>query len=182
MKINSRNLSVYILLAVLALATAGCSSQRRTTKRSETIAERTRHDKETALKAEKGLKDHEKMVIEEAFTWMGTPYEFGRQDKGVATDCSGMVKLVFECIGCELPRNSAKQAEFCEEISRHHIKPGDLVFFITNSGNRINHVGIMIDELQFIHASSKGVIISSMETSYYQKHFQKYCRVPGMKH
>ena len=120
-------------------------------------------------------------VIAEAMTWIGTPYKYGHQNKGVATDCSGMVMVVFEeATGLKIPRNSAKQAEFCEVLSVKHILPGDLVFFATGKDKgKVSHVGIMIDEVQFIHASSsKGVTISSMATPYYQKAFLKYGRIP----
>lgn len=130
---------------------------------------------------EKHLKGKEKAVVEEAFEWIGTKYEFGRQDKGVATDCSGLVMRVYEkAIGCQLPRNSAKQAEYCKEIKEKSIKPGDLVFFITNNGTKINHVGIMIDSEQFIHASSKGVVVATLQMPYYRKVLQQFGRVPCM--
>lgn len=132
---------------------------------------------------EEKLKGEEKKVLEEAFEWLDTPYEYGRQDKGKATDCSGMVMCVYEtAIDCKLPRNSARQAEFCEDIEHKEIKPGDLVFFITNKGSKINHVGIMIDTEKFIHASSHGVMVSSMLSDYYKTHWKKYGRVPCMKH
>lgn len=129
---------------------------------------------------QKFLKGNELRIISESFEWLGTPYAFGMQNKGEGTDCSGMVMVIYNDIaGCKLPRNSAQQAEYCLGLETDDkVKAGDLVFFITNSGDKINHVGIMIDETQFIHASSKGVVISSMETSYYQTHFRSFGRVP----
>ena len=183
-KILKKIVKSYILLTFATLCIlSSCSSHKMSVKRErnrETIAitdPKKHHNNGIHLTKE------EELIIEEAMTWMHTPYAYGRQDKGLATDCSGMVMRVFEAtIACKLPRNSAKQADFCEEISSKHVKPGDLVFFITNKGNKINHVGIMIDELQFIHASSHGVVISSMDTEYYRKNFQKYGRVPCVKH
>lgn len=176
MKKTLLNICVILLGAVVL---AGCSTRKHTVRSTYTVQEEKQIEKEV----EKKLSGDELKIIEEAFEWLETPYALGRQDKGVATDCSGLVMVVFEKqIGCKLPRNSAKQAEFCEEIKASKIKPGDLVFFITNNGNKINHVGIMIDETKFIHASSKGVVVSSMETNYYKTHFQKYGRVPCMKH
>ena len=161
------------------LLVTGCSTHKKSsgtfTHREELIIQQKEVDE--------NLRGDEKKVLEEAFEWLDTPYAYGRQDKGVATDCSGMVMLVFEkSIGCKLPRNSAKQAEFCKDISQHKVKPGDLVFFITNNGNRINHVGIMIDKEKFIHASTHGVMVSTMESDYYKKHVQKFGRVPCMDH
>lgn len=162
-------------LAALALTAlmAGCSSHRKAAKSTFTHAEEIRIEKEEV----ETLKGKQKRVLEEAFEWLDTPYEFGRQDKGVATDCSGMVMRVYEeAAGYKLPRNSAKQKEACREIGKHDVKPGDLVFFITNGGNRINHVGIMIDKEKFIHASTHGVRVSTMESDYYKKHFKGFAR------
>ena len=88
--------------------------------------------------------------------------------------------LYLDIANIKLPRNSAKQAEFCEEIKEKNIKPGDLVFFATGKDpKKVSHVGIMVDDIKFVHASgSKGVIMSEMTTNYYQRTFIKYGRVP----
>lgn len=140
--------------------------------------------KELWKELEGSLKHNEVDVMREAIDWLGTPYKYGRQDKNLATDCSGFVMQVFDIsLGCKLPRNSAKQAEYCADVSSQSVKPCDLVFFITNGGDRINHVGIMIDNKRFIHASSsKGVVVSSLESGYYQTRLQKFGRVPCIKH
>lgn len=165
---------LYIICLVFILFS--CSTHKRVNSHKNVTK------KETTLKKDesKKLKGKEKLIIEEAFEWLGTPYAFGRQDKRLATDCSGLVMRVYETINCLLPRNSAKQAEFCKPIKEHEVKPADLVFFITNSGSKINHVGIMIDKENFIHASSsKGVITSSINSDYYRKHLKCFGRVPG---
>lgn len=168
-----------ILCFLLICVMCSCSSRQHVVRKIYSYDEEIKIEKEL----EKKLEKQELKVIEEAFEWLNTPYVYGRQEKGVATDCSGFVMNVFlNSIGCKLPRNSAKQAEFCSYISKHAIKPGDLVFFITNGGSKINHVGIMISKDQFIHASSKGVVVSSMEANYYKTHFKQYGRVPCMQH
>lgn len=120
-------------------------------------------------------------IARESKKWIGTPYKYAHQEKGVATDCSGMVYVLYLDIAhIKLPRNSAQQAEFCDELKEKHIKPGDLVFFATGKDpKKVSHVGIMIDKNKFVHASaSKGVIMSEMTTPYYQRKFIKYGRVP----
>lgn len=70
-----------------------------------------------------------------------------------------MVLSVYEKVtGVKLPRNSAKQAEFCIPVKKKQLKIGDLVFFATGKNpDRISHVGIMVNDCEFIHASaSKG--------------------------
>ncbi len=161
-------------LLFIALALTGChSSKKATGKRSnipkiETVNVRN-------------LKGQEKKIVEEALSWQGTPYKYGGSDKRKGTDCSGMVLSVYNKVtDKKLPRNSAKQAEFCKKLKEKDVRPGDLVFFATGKDkNKISHVGIMIDNNRFIHASTqKGVLISEMSTPYYQRTFKMYGRVP----
>ena len=67
------------------------------------------------------------------------------------------------------PPDSRKK--FTLKSIRNQLNTGDLVFFAT-SGNRkrINHVGIYLKDNKFIHASSsRGVIVSDLGESYYQR-------------
>lgn len=130
------------------------------------------------------LSKERKKILKEAEGWLGTPYKYAGAEKNEGTDCSGMVLRVYEKVtSIKLPRNSAKQAEFCDKIKPSKVKPGDLVFFATGkSEDRISHVGIMLDKENFIHSSSsKGVVISNVTTPYYQKTFICYGKVPGVE-
>lgn len=162
-----------VLSLLICITMAGCGSH----SRKETARH---HHKEVTLDLSHASKTG-KRIIEEAYTWMGTPYIYAGAEKGRGTDCSGMVLRVYEDVcGVKLPRNSAKQAEFCKEIRKRDVKTGDLVFFATGKDpRRISHVGIMIDDDNFIHASSsKGVVVSQVSTPYYIKTFIQYGRVP----
>ena len=184
MKLFQINITLILVISILLVGAVGCTSYKHTIKRHHQQTEREREDKRTIQKIQKELNGDEKKILHEAGEWLGTPYYYGRQDKSVATDCSGFVMQVFNtAIDCKLPRNAAKQAEYCKHISHRQIKAGDLVFFSIGKDGKISHVGIMIDEKNFIHASSsKGVVISSMESNYYKKRFKKYGRVPCMRH
>lgn len=131
------------------------------------------------------LKSHEgHKIVAEAKEWVGTPYRYASSEKSRGTDCSGLVLSVYEKVtGIKLPRNSAKQAEFCKKIKKSKVAEGDLVFFATGKDpDRVSHVGIMIDSENFIHASTKkGVVISNVTTDYYTRTFIMYGRVPGME-
>lgn len=123
-------------------------------------------------------------MLEEANTWLGTPYEYAHADKGRGTDCSGMVMSVYlQALEIKLPRNSRKQAEFCKTIPREKAVAGDLVFFATGKDpSRISHVGMLVDKEQFIHASSsKGVVVSSLDSPYYSKRIICFGRVPALE-
>lgn len=129
-------------------------------------------------KKESGIR---KKIAEESIEWIGTPYGYGCNQKGVATDCSGLVLVLYEEIAnIKLPRMSSEQADFCDELKEKEIEAGDLVFFATGKNKKkVSHVGVMIDNCKFVHASaSKGVIMSEMTTPYYQRTFIKFGRVP----
>ncbi len=129
--------------------------------------------------------DHQKKIAEEAISWIGTPYAYAKCDKKEGTDCSGMVLRVYEdVLGWKLPRNSAKQAEFCVPVAKEDVETGDLVFFATgHDPEKISHVGIMVDDVSFVHASTKkGVVLSRIDTPYYIRTFKGFGRVKrGMK-
>lgn len=167
------------LLLACVIAFGLTLSSCHTTKK---IKPQTHHTKVEHLHIGKPTKT-QKRIIDEAMTWLGTPYKYAGAEKKKGTDCSGMVLRVYEKVtGESLPRNSAKQAEYCRSIKRTQVEPGDLVFFATGKDpDKISHVGIIIDDDHFIHASSsKGVVISDLTTNYYQRTFKKFGRVPGM--
>lgn len=138
-------------------------------------------DKKDAVVRIKDNKTPNNRIVDEALTWMDTPYGYAMSEKGQGTDCSGMVMRVYlDIAGIKLPRNSAKQAEFCQRLKVDDVVAGDLVFFATGKDTeRISHVGIMLDDVNFIHAStSKGVVISKVNSPYYTRTFKMYGRVP----
>lgn len=166
--------AVTVLLFSIAFLLSGCHSSRKVQKRGDSVRSNTEHV------IRKGDKTSEQ-IIKEAYSWMGTPYIYAGSEKGIGTDCSGMVMRVYECAaGLALPRNSALQAEFCTKLDDSEIRPGDLIFFATGKDpGRISHVGIIIDGELFIHASSKkGVVVSRYDTPYYRRTFKMYGRVP----
>lgn len=201
-------ISIILLLAVLLSAgVVSCSSSGSVHKRGhrqEHVAREkkcsdkpckevpSRESRERAVRERALIRDilaggrlskERRKVIEEAAEWLGTRYEYGCQNKGESTDCSGFVMQVFlMSLDMKLPRNSARQADFCKTLRNKDMRGGDLVFFATGSSpDKVTHVGLMIDEVNFIHASSsKGVVISRMDNNWYIKRFLKYGRVPGL--
>lgn len=167
-----------LLLLCLVIIT-GCKSHKKNQKADFAVIDGVEvrfEKKENNKKNSIGEK-----IAKEAETWVGTPYKYAGKEKGKGTDCSGMVmKIYLDIAEVALPRNSAEQGEFCENLKENKVEAGDLVFFaIGKDSNKISHVGIMLDKIRFVHASSsKGVIISEMTTPYYKRNFKKYGRVP----
>ena len=121
-------------------------------------------------------------LVNEAKTWLGTPYRYGGKDKGRGTDCSGFVMEVYRTFtSIKLPRTTVQQRDFCEKVKFDDLKPGDLVFFSSKSG-KVNHVGMYVGAGQIIHASSsRGVIFSSMDEKYYARNYHSSGRVRNYK-
>lgn len=116
----------------------------------------------------------------EVTKWLGTPYKYGGQSfKG--TDCSGMVKQIYKNVyNIQLQRNSAMMLEKnCKPIPLKELSEGDLLFFSAKGKNgKVNHVGIYLKKGTFVHASSsRGVIVSALDDTYYLKRFVTAGRV-----
>ncbi|WP_047098703.1 C40 family peptidase [Chryseobacterium lactis] len=120
-------------------------------------------------------------ILEEAETYLGTPYRYGGTTRR-GIDCSAFVLSVFgAAAGLSLPRVAASQAQEGESVDRGDLQKGDLIFF--SHGRRISHVGIVESvteegEIKFIHAAtSKGVMVSSLNDSYWGPKFRFAKRV-----
>ena len=108
--------------------------------------------------------------------WLGTRYQFGGTSKS-GIDCSSFSGLLQKNIyGFDLPRNARQQYENAEKINFNEIKEGDLLFFNTRGG--VSHVGVYLFNNYFVHAStSQGVIINSLDESYYKRRFLSAGRI-----
>jgi hypothetical protein len=125
----------------------------------------------------------EEKIQEEMEKYLGIRYKRGGSStKGF--DCSGFVKQIYsEVFGVDLPHQSSEQNRFglLTQVSSNELKTGDLIFF---SGGRnrkaINHVGIYLSDGRFIHsARTKGVVISSIEDSYWKSRLVSTKRLAG---
>ena len=91
-------------------------------------------------------------LINYAFKLINAPYLWGGKSI-LGIDCSGFTQLVFSLCGIYLPRDAHQQVKMGKIVNINNIYPADLVFFENN--NKINHVGIALENHQIIHASGK---------------------------
>ncbi|PKF89051.1 endopeptidase [Bacillus sp. BA3] len=107
-------------------------------------------------------------LVKEAKKYMNVPYVWGGSTpKGF--DCSGFLKYVFEkSTDITLPRTVAEIYKKGTKVSKPQV--GDLVFYETYKPGA-SHAGIYIGDNQFIHSSSSGVGISSMDNSYWKQRY-----------
>ncbi len=111
-------------------------------------------------------------LVEAALHYQGTPYRSGGiTRKGM--DCSGLLYRAAKDIGVNLPHRSSDIARYGQIVpTRGRLRRGDLVFFTGDGRQLITHSGIMISSDQFIHvSSSKGCVITDLETDYWVTHF-----------
>jgi cell wall-associated NlpC family hydrolase len=114
--------------------------------------------------------DRDRLLID-VVSYLGTPYVYGGNTKE-GIDCSGFTARVYESgAKQQLPRSAREQFSVGSPVTKSNLEFGDLVFFNT-TGRRPSHVGIYIEDDLFAHASvSKGVTLSSLESTYYRKRF-----------
>jgi cell wall-associated NlpC family hydrolase len=90
-------------------------------------------------------------VLRFALAQLGRPYLWGAVGPA-AYDCSGLVQTSYRVAGLLLPRVSIEQSMVGQEVFRHDVRPGDLIFFY----QPVHHVAIAVDNLRAIHAPSFG--------------------------
>lgn len=110
--------------------------------------------------------------------WMGVPYKYGGTTKQ-GVDCSAFVGHVYkDAYGIALKRTVNDIKPTVTKISKSQLREGDLVFFV-NSHGKPSHIGIYLHDGMFVHSStSNGVSISTLENSYWSKHFLQGGRHP----
>lgn len=116
-------------------------------------------DLRPTFKAE-DIKSLMKPFMQTCYVWGGVT------DEGI--DCSGFSQFFMRTNGVMLPRDAVQQATSglivgwgLEQIIQN-AKPGDLIFFATDTG-RISHVAISLGGVDIIHSAGPGVHISRLD-------------------
>ena len=112
-------------------------------------------------------------LVNTAKDFIGVPYLWGGSSPDDGFDCSGLTMTVYQLNGLNLPRNSARQFEVGDSISKSNLQKGDLVFFALKGESSVSHVGIYIGDDKFIHASSQGgkIRVDSLSSNYFTNQY-----------
>jgi N-acetylmuramoyl-L-alanine amidase len=109
-------------------------------------------------------------LIKYALQYVGYNYVYGGSSPSNGFDCSGFVYYVFHHYDYDVTRTASSQySQDGSGILKSELEPGDLVFFSSNGGYSVTHVGIYIGDNQFVHASTPkiGVVVSRLDSTYY---------------
>jgi len=181
------------LILLLMLSLASCKSLQRNVRPNNSSGPIVEHEllkvqKKSKSKADKNqrhkdkeraddaapTKGEEKELIDFINDWYGTPHKMGgTSKKGV--DCSGFVIVAYREVFDKEFKGRRAEDIFAEVqiVKWEDLAYGDLVFFQVN-GRRIDHVGIYVGEGNFAHSSSsRGVMISAINNSYWAKRYFK---------
>ncbi|HWR24216.1 MAG TPA: peptidoglycan-binding protein, partial [Feifaniaceae bacterium] len=113
--------------------------------------------------------------IAAAMDQLGKPYVWSEEGPD-SFDCSGLVYYSLRLAGISTGRYNAvgfSQVSNWEAVtSLSKCRRGDLLFYKSDTNSEVNHAGIYLGNGQFIHASSsKGKVMISTTTDYYERNF-----------
>lgn len=136
-------------------------------------------------------------IVEEARSWIGTPYRHQASLKGVGCDCVGLVRGIWRALyGAEpevLPAYAPDWAEasgrepFADALARH-CEPGDyaastagdIVLFRWRLGLTAKHAAIMSSAERMIHAH-QGIHVTEVALSpWWRRRIAYVFRFPGI--
>jgi len=125
--------------------------------------------------------ENNQTVINTAISKLGAPYSYGKAGEN-SFDCSGFVYYVFGKNGYKIPRTAKAQSQMSKIkiYDKSKLKAGDMVFFDTADRGYVNHSGIYLGDMKFIHASSGkaySVTISRLDRGFYKNRFKWGIRV-----
>lgn len=115
-------------------------------------------------------------------SWLGTPHRMGGMTKD-GVDCSGFVYNVYKDVyKINLPRTADAMSKTVNALDLSQMEEGDLVFFKNSNSKKAHHVGIYLEDNNFVHtSSSRGVMISNLSDKYWSRLFYLSGRHPEKK-
>lgn len=116
-------------------------------------------------------------IADTAMQYLGAPYAWaGNSPRGF--DCSGFVQYVYRLNGVELPRDISGMIAQGEEVARDSLQPGDVIVFINTFERGLSHVGLYLNDGDFIHSVNewRGVGIDTIDGGFWGAHYYSAIR------
>ena len=115
-------------------------------------------------------------LAEAARCWLNTPYLWGG-NTAAAIDCSGFTQSVLlHSAGILLPKNTADQRRYGDDVDLPRLRTGDLVF-VTGRAKGLRHVALVVEDLDdpttlcVVHASmSRGKVLEERLDIFLPRH------------
>ncbi len=105
--------------------------------------------------------------------FLNCPYIWGGKNP-FGIDCSGFAQVIYYILGKRLPRDAHQQVNKGTAVNFiSDVQPGDLAFF-DDSERNINHVGIILNQKEIIHASGKVRIDHIDQQGIFSQDIKKY--------
>jgi cell wall-associated NlpC family hydrolase len=97
-------------------------------------------------------------ALHDAESQIGKPYQWGAAGPNTY-DCSGLVMWAYDQVGVHMDHFTGDQWNEGAHVSRADLRPGDLVFFATNTSDAstIHHVGMYVGGDEMVDAPFTGV-------------------------
>lgn len=131
------------------------------------------HPAASAASAVSGVSSKGQEIADYARRFTGYKYIYGSASpSNGGFDCSGLTYYVYKQFGISISRTASQQyRNNGVAVEKSDLKPGDLVFFSSNGGRSVTHVGLYYGDGKFVNASTErtGVIMSSIESGWYEK-------------
>ena len=127
-------------------------------------------------------------LVQIALNQVGKPYVWGSQGPE-SFDCSGLMRWAYGQIGISIPQGtgrSGKRGQWydMQPVDAANVKPGDLIFFDLGGAGYVDHVGMLVGDLNgdgawdMVHAANPklGVRIDHgvMQSRYYRPRILGY--------
>jgi cell wall-associated NlpC family hydrolase len=113
-------------------------------------------------------------MVQYAVSLLGRPYKSAGKGPD-AFDCSGFVYYVYKRFDINLPYTTDDLVRVGSQVPRENVLAGDLVIF---NVKKSYHIGIMMNQSEFVHASSsKGVAIGNIDSFYWRRGLSHFRRV-----
>lgn len=119
--------------------------------------------------------------INQAKSWLGTPFKENAQLKYIGCDCAGLlIGLASECGFGEFNRNienleTAFKENLVERAFSETPKIGDILLFNANSYSNAQHTAILIENNQIIHAHWRaGVVRNTFGNWFKARHVKSF--------